>query len=258
VPCSTDLIRRHGWGELVEAGVFEESKALMALEASKQEFLSCFLPASFADLHRCPTASLATLKKYQGDPKTLVVVGYLIGEVVEFFNVGKSMSDSQIGSTARLILGNHWHLTVGELKLCFNWGMAGKFGRLYDRLDGGVLLEWIERYTEIRDEYAAEQAYNRHQIRTRQPEAVDPEGAEKLGAMARDLEAKFERRPASAPKPTFRTLEEWAKVTHSDLNELETIWTAEWAERGDLEVLDYETFRKYKVAQYLNEQRKQR
>lgn len=41
-------------------------------------------------------------------------------------------------------------LLYDDFKLCFNNAKRGKYGRVYDRIDGNIIYEWLQKYSEER------------------------------------------------------------------------------------------------------------
>lgn len=76
----------------------------------------------------------------------------IILKVVEYFNIGKTMSVEQARQTAEMLIEKYYYLKPSELKYCFNNGKMGLYGRIYDRIDGGVFFDWIDQYSKERDE----------------------------------------------------------------------------------------------------------
>ena len=60
------------------------------------------------------------------------------------------MKHEQIVTTAELILNDYWALKPEDLKLCFDNAKKGKYGKIYDRIDGQIIFEWLELYLEER------------------------------------------------------------------------------------------------------------
>ena len=83
------------------------------------------------------------------------VLAILIGEVVSFFNVGKTMNDTQVAMTCDIIIDNYPEFKLEDFKLCFRNAMAIKYGKLFDRLDGSVIIEWLNKYSKERNEYVS-------------------------------------------------------------------------------------------------------
>lgn len=81
--------------------------------------------------------------------KALLV--YLITDVALFFEVGKNMGGEQVRQTADLILEDYSHFKPEDFKLCFNRAKKGHYGKLYDRLDGQIVMGWLMDYDKERD-----------------------------------------------------------------------------------------------------------
>lgn len=75
-----------------------------------------------------------------------------------FFNVGKAMTDEQTYMTAELIVDSFYNLNIADINLVFKNAKLGKYGKIYDRLDGNIILEWFQRYFDERCEAAAERS----------------------------------------------------------------------------------------------------
>lgn len=73
----------------------------------------------------------------------------------EFINVGKKMTDQQTQETAMLIIENYPALKISDINLIFKRAKLGKFGSMYDRLDGQLILSWFDTYFNERCEAAA-------------------------------------------------------------------------------------------------------
>ena len=62
------------------------------------------------------------------------------------------MNDVQMAQTADLILDEFYYLNIEDFKLCFNMAKSGKFGKVYDRIDGQVIMDWLSTYENMRIE----------------------------------------------------------------------------------------------------------
>ena len=60
------------------------------------------------------------------------------------------MNAPQIALTTDLILEEFWYLTVEEIKHCLRKAM--RTAKVYDRLDGNIIIGWIREYDYERDE----------------------------------------------------------------------------------------------------------
>lgn len=106
--------------------------------------------------------SLATVRKTYGENYTEAYVAIWITNLVEFFQVGKRMGESQIDETAMLIIQDYYMLTLADINLIFTRAKKAHYGELYDRLDGGVILSWFRKYFEERCQEAESIALRKH------------------------------------------------------------------------------------------------
>lgn len=64
------------------------------------------------------------------------------------------MGQDQLVQTIRLIVEDFYYFNVEDFKLCFNNAKRGKYGKVYDRIDGNVIYEWLQKYSEERTQVA--------------------------------------------------------------------------------------------------------
>jgi len=70
----------------------------------------------------------------------------LIIDLQKFFDTKRSMDEEQIVEIAEMIVGEYRNLYVLDLAFCFKQGKLGKYGKVYDRLDGGIILDWVREW----------------------------------------------------------------------------------------------------------------
>lgn len=75
---------------------------------------------------------------------------HALKEVRDFFNVGKNLSNTQITITAELIMSQYWYFKIEDIKLCLRRAMFKE--KLFDRLDGNIILGWFMEYDAERTE----------------------------------------------------------------------------------------------------------
>ena len=61
------------------------------------------------------------------------------------------MNSSQVATTINLIIEDYSMLKPDDFKLCFKRAMRGHYGKVYDRIDGELIFEWLEQYLYERD-----------------------------------------------------------------------------------------------------------
>lgn len=77
-------------------------------------------------------------------------ISLFIADVQAFFITKSPMGKEQIKEVAMLIYSEYKHYNLYDIGVCFKQGKAGKFGKVYDRLDGGVLFSWLTAYDKSR------------------------------------------------------------------------------------------------------------
>lgn len=60
------------------------------------------------------------------------------------------MGAVQMAQTADLIIDEYFFLKPDDFKLCFSNAKKGIYGKVYDRIDGQVIFEWLNAYNRDR------------------------------------------------------------------------------------------------------------
>lgn len=113
------------------------------------------------DVLDSPACSIGVFKRTVGEDKATSVLVLILNDVIDFFNVSNSMNANQILTTAEMILDNYSWLKIDDFKLCFSQAKRGLFGQVY-RMDGNLILSWIESYIKDRINFADEKSYAEH------------------------------------------------------------------------------------------------
>ena len=87
----------------------------------------------------------------------------VLNDFVDFFNVGTSIGAVQVAQTVDLIIDEYYFFKPDDFKLCFNRAKKGLYGKVYDRIDGAVILEWLGRYEKERGSIAMDDSINNSQ-----------------------------------------------------------------------------------------------
>lgn len=98
------------------------------------------------------TPTLAKIKNEVSLADIRALISIAVCEVCDFFNVGKNMNDAQIALTVDLIIGRFWYFKLEEIKYCFRRAMMRE--KLFDRLDGNIIIGWLREYDAERTEEA--------------------------------------------------------------------------------------------------------
>lgn len=103
-----------------------------------------------------PTPNIAKIRRDVGDTDLRALLTIAVTELCDFFNVGKNMSAAQIALTVDLIAERYWYMKLEEIKSCFRRAMRS--ARVYDRMDGNLILGWLAEYDDERTAEAMRQA----------------------------------------------------------------------------------------------------
>lgn len=73
-------------------------------------------------------------------------VSTAINLAMDFFNVAGGMNESQVTQTAALWIEKHPMETFEDLILCLKNAKMGKYGKIYNRIDGQIVFDWFNQY----------------------------------------------------------------------------------------------------------------
>ena len=107
-------------------------------------------PKTVNDVFDSPSCSIAVMNKEFGETHLRGFMVKVLNDLIDFFNVGKSIGAVQVAQTVDLIIDEYYFFKPDDFKLCFNRAKKGLYGKVYDRIDGAVILEWLGRYEKER------------------------------------------------------------------------------------------------------------
>lgn len=70
----------------------------------------------------------------------------LIIKTAMSLNVGKNIEPHQAPAIAQAIYKRYYKFSIEEVALVLRKGRAGEFGKLYDRLDEMIIMDWFQKY----------------------------------------------------------------------------------------------------------------
>ena len=86
--------------------------------------------------------SLATLGRERGEAIARAVLVIIMDDMLDFFNAGNDMNDTQVAMTVDFILEEYPYMQTDDITLCFRNAMKGKYGPVVHRGDkrlGGLM-----------------------------------------------------------------------------------------------------------------------
>lgn len=169
-----------------------------------------------ADCFELSTPSLSTMKKYKGEFKTLALICKMLEEVYSFFNVTNTLSEIQLQMSAALILEEFYFLTIADIRLCFFNAYKNKYGKLYNRLDGSIIMDWLSKYTEERALEA--QRISEKRSAEDKSESFTPEAA---GMFKKIFESVKDKKPAKTDKVYYSSYSQFREtLTQEDRDKI--------------------------------------
>ncbi len=119
-------------------------------------------PKTIEDVFLSSEPAIGTITRKLGETKSRAAVVLLLADALEFFNATETMSDIQVAMTVDLIMEEYPYFKMDDLKLCFKNAMKMKYGRIYNRIDGQVIMSWFRDYNKERCAAADNQSWNEH------------------------------------------------------------------------------------------------
>lgn len=70
----------------------------------------------------------------------------ILNDLRLFFQVDNMISTDGLYSLCGIITSEYKNLTLEEIAMCMNNAKLGNYGKLYNRLDGAIILSWLKQY----------------------------------------------------------------------------------------------------------------
>lgn len=131
-----------------------KEQSLIILKNLPKQYYAALAPRTVNDVLQSITPALAVFKKEYGEQSLQAILVIILTDLIKFFSIGKTMGQDQLVQTIRLIVEDFYYFNVEDFKLCFNNAKRGKYGKVYDRIDGNVIYEWLQKYSEERIQVA--------------------------------------------------------------------------------------------------------
>lgn len=86
----------------------------------------------------------------------------MVIDVVKWHKTSEVMTTEQIFQTAWMIMDTFRGLTLEDIALCFYQAKNAKFGEVYNRVDGSVIINWLHAYKDKMQAIGMEQELTKH------------------------------------------------------------------------------------------------
>ena len=151
----------------------QENRALDRYEISPARLWGQLNPKNLEDIIISKRKGISGIVKDLGRDRGELYVKALLTEAIidlsEFFNVQNNFSERQVVSTVNIIREKYYYFKPDDFKLCFKEAMKGTYGKVYNRLDGSLIMEWLESYETERVSFfegkSDHQAYRDKEVR---------------------------------------------------------------------------------------------
>lgn len=100
--------------------------------------------------YQSKTESLAQINKDMGENTTLAFIKMWLINLNEYINANRKLKPVQIEEISMYILNDYYYLKISDLYLCFTNIKKGKYGSLYESIDGVKILSYFEEYSNDR------------------------------------------------------------------------------------------------------------
>ena len=118
---------------------------------SPEPFWRSINPKTEIDVFKAPSPSVASLANTYDDVFVNALMYTWFEEFVGFYSTNGTMSPLQIRATIDLVREEYPHYKPEDFKLFFKMAWKGYFGKVYGRIDGEVIMDWLRQYDIRRD-----------------------------------------------------------------------------------------------------------
>jgi hypothetical protein len=122
-------------------------------------------PKEYNDCIKSENKQISGIKKDLGEmaiPALSAFLNVVVVDLVLFFNVGNQMSADQVKETVKMLIEDYWMLKPEDFKLCFSSAKKGLYGTVYNRIDGMIIMDWLNKYIDGRTAFASSGILDNH------------------------------------------------------------------------------------------------
>ena len=112
----------------------QEENRLAVLRTSPKNYCKALCPKKVEDVFQSDEPSIGTIIRKFGEPQARAV----------------------------LVIEEYPYMKTDDFKLCFKNAMKMKYGNIYNRIDGQVIMSWLREYNKERCAVADNQSWNFH------------------------------------------------------------------------------------------------
>lgn len=191
--------------------------------------------------------SLAYIKKHEGVESVRRILTNSIDQLQTYFSLERIMTPYQVEMTTELIEETFYYFSPDDFRKCFRGAMSGKYGKIYNRLDGAVIMEWLRAYDIERTEIIV-----REQMERNKQEAKEIMSTESFnGAMKKlidELATKTKRKEPESYESKLSPFEKQVIAEYDKLRGMNRFAVYEGKE------MDFDTYRMIRYGEEMKNQ----
>lgn len=124
-------------------------KAVETLLNYPEQYWISINPKSFEDVFESQDMHSLTIKGIEtelGEARIRAFMVIWLNSLIDFYSTNGTMDAYQIVDTIDLIREEYPHYTQEDFKLFFKQVKKGYFDAVYGRIDGDVIMRWLQKY----------------------------------------------------------------------------------------------------------------
>lgn len=169
--------------------------------------------------------SFALIRKSGDNGETIcrAMMVDLLVNFLEYLNIGKNMNEAQVADTVTLLLQEYHLLRPDDFILFFSRAKTGRYGNLYDRIDGMVIFEWMNKYMD-------ERATEIETLRRNEAKREDKATGEPIPMPDYIKEALKKATPVPVERTKYESQEQ--RIMNVFIKDFDTLWLDQGAKSG--------------------------
>lgn len=117
---------------------------------------------NISEVFECEAPSLANVRKALGADLTKAFLAGVFSDIARFFNVKQGLTEQGLLVLVDIVMEEFYFLNIEDLKIFKKHCFLQKYGKVYERLDASLLLEWLQAYVSQRFDEAEKVSLNEH------------------------------------------------------------------------------------------------
>ena len=190
---------------------------------------------------------LAYIRKNEGEHAVKMILTSAIDQLQTYFSLERVMTPYQIQMTNEIIEETFYYFSPEDFRKCFRGAMAGKYGKVYNRLDGAVIMEWLRAYDIEKTEQAVQEQMQKKKEISQEIMSTDKFN-EAMQKLMDELSAKTKRKDPEPWESKLTPFEKQVIAEYDKLRGLNRFAVYQGKE------MDFDTYRMIRYAEEIKNQ----